>query len=719
MANTYEQILALANKNNMGLSNTIKRDYGIPLDYSSVQETYDAALAYAKTSTLAYIGQPISVGDTLYVVTDEAGGYLKAVGTAPVGDDVSISVAEDGKISLKGFAAAANATLPRKSADGSIEWVPVNAIVTGDGNTKTIVTSAEDSAITVTPSYDGLSDTYTYTLDVTLPAIPDYTVTKETAEGQTIYKVTKDGTPAGEAIIVPDAYDDTVLSERVSTAEANIADADSRLDIVEERVEGFFAAVENPDDVVNTLAEIQKYITDDAAAATTMTTNIGNNTEAIAVLNGTGTGSVSKTVNDAIAAQAALDEAKYATKMDLATTDAKAAAAATKSEVEAALAGKADETSLNNYYTKDESYNKDAVDALLAGIKGEYGETADSVAGALNTHKQESSDKFTAIEAKNAEQDAAIAANTTAIEAINNESTGILAKAKADAATKVNALADGAVATNASNITALDGKITTINGNISSINSRVAVLEQEDTNIKADIAAETAAREALAETVAGHTVTITGLQTKDTELTNAIQANTDKFNNYYTSTQTDAAIAAAIEDIDSSAINDAIEQNRTDIAAEITRATQKENELAGLISTNVDSIKTNASGIAALEATLNAVIANDDGEALNSIKELAVWVTEHESEVLPKIDANIAAIEKLNGAGEGSVQKIVADAINNIPVATALVAGLVKASDEITVAADGAMHVGCINTDKLIQGSNILVLNGGSATDTK
>ena len=43
MAKNYTEILALANKNNMGLSNTIKRDYGIPLDYSSVQESYEKA----------------------------------------------------------------------------------------------------------------------------------------------------------------------------------------------------------------------------------------------------------------------------------------------------------------------------------------------------------------------------------------------------------------------------------------------------------------------------------------------------------------------------------------------------------------------------------------------------------------------------------------------------------------------------------------------------
>ncbi len=153
MANDYNKILELANKNNMGLSNTIKRDYGIPLDYSSVQKTYDDALNYAKTSTLAYIGQPISVGDTLYIVTDAANGYLKAVGTRPTGDNKTIVVDENGRISIKGFEAAAGAYLPRvsvttddtgKEIDRSIEWVPVDAIVEGDGNTKAVVQAAAD-----------------------------------------------------------------------------------------------------------------------------------------------------------------------------------------------------------------------------------------------------------------------------------------------------------------------------------------------------------------------------------------------------------------------------------------------------------------------------------------------------------------------------------------------------------------------------------------------
>ena len=187
MANKYLDILNITanGKNQMGLSNTIKRDYGIPLDFTSVQESYDAAVAYAATSTLAYVGQPISIGDKLYIITEVANGthtvgsgenavsydvYLAEVGSATEGDGLSIDLV-DGILSLHGYAAAGDATLPQKQADGSIKWVAIDAIVEGDGNTKTVVKVADDSALTITPVYDKDNDTYTYTLDVVLPNV--------------------------------------------------------------------------------------------------------------------------------------------------------------------------------------------------------------------------------------------------------------------------------------------------------------------------------------------------------------------------------------------------------------------------------------------------------------------------------------------------------------------------------------------------------------------
>lgn len=420
MANNYSEIDALTTgKNSMGFSNTIKRDFGIPLDYSSVQESYEAALNYAKTSTLAYIGQPISVGDTLYVVTDEANGYLKAVGTKPTGDDKSISVDDNGVVSIYGFAAAEGATLPRKKADGTIEWVALDVVVSGARNEKTRVVAADGSDITVTPNYDATNDTYTYTLDVQFPAIPEYTVTKEVGTGKVTYKLTKDGVAVGEAIEVANAYDDTALA--------------GRLDTVEDKVNGFFATVENPDAVIDTLAEIQKYIADDKTGAAGMAASIKENAGAIDVLKGTGDGSVAKAINDAISTQAATDTAKYATKDALAAVSAKADAAAVASEVEAALEGKVDDETLENYYTKTETYTKQEIGTLLDGITGGSQETAASVKRQLDVYKVEMATKLGNVDKKDGEQDVAIQANTKAIAALKGTGEGSVKKTVDDA----------------------------------------------------------------------------------------------------------------------------------------------------------------------------------------------------------------------------------------------------------------------------------------------
>ena len=221
MANNYEKIFELSDKNNMGLSNTIKRDYGIPLDYSSVQESYEEALKYAQTSTLAYIGQPIAVGDTLYIVTDENGGWLKAVGTQPEGDNQSITLDAEGKVSLYGFSAAAATALPCKNAEGALEWLTLETIADGIETTKAVVKAADDSNITVISAYDEETDTYTYTLDVVFPAVPDYSIAKETTADAVNYRLTKDGTVIGETITVPNTYDEIYILNEGET-EVNI-----------------------------------------------------------------------------------------------------------------------------------------------------------------------------------------------------------------------------------------------------------------------------------------------------------------------------------------------------------------------------------------------------------------------------------------------------------------------------------------------------------------
>ena len=164
-AKNYTEILALVNAGNqMGLSNTIKRDYGIPLDFTSVQETYDAAVIYAAENTKAYVGQPLSVGGKLYIINDVAAetkyvigekeydNYLVEVGSATEGDGATIDL-ENGVLTLHGFEGALSGYLPRKSEDGTLEWVPISAVVQGDGNKVTTLTS-DDGSVTITKTTD-------------------------------------------------------------------------------------------------------------------------------------------------------------------------------------------------------------------------------------------------------------------------------------------------------------------------------------------------------------------------------------------------------------------------------------------------------------------------------------------------------------------------------------------------------------------------------------
>lgn len=85
-------------------------------------------------------------------------------------------------------------------------------------------------------------------------------------------------------------------------------------------------------------------------------------------------------------------------------------------------------------------------------------------------------------------------------------------------------------------------------------------------------------------------------------------------------------------------------------------------------------------------------------------------------------DTNTATLATLIGEDKDQSIRAIATSVANeavaaIPEATAQAAGLVKASDEVTVT-DGVLGIGQVSTDKLVQGKETLVLNGGSADST-
>ena len=252
MANNYEQIMALVNAGNkMGLSNTITRDNGIPLDLSSVHASFNEAVIYAATKAIAYHGQILAAEGTVYVISAESQGqveingttyenYLKPVGTAPTGDNASITVTADGLVSVFGFAAAQDGMLPVRE-DGKLTWKTLEAIGAGDGNDNTTYEFALNTAktgIVVTPKFngqpvitDGAQVTYELALDVYTKAEADekflaksdykaYDDTALTARVKTI---------EDDYLKAKDKYDDTVLAGKVATLVSTVGDAENGL----------------------------------------------------------------------------------------------------------------------------------------------------------------------------------------------------------------------------------------------------------------------------------------------------------------------------------------------------------------------------------------------------------------------------------------------------------------------------------------------------------
>lgn len=662
MAKSYLDIQnsAYVTGNIMDWSNALTRLSGVPVDITSVYGSYEDAVIYAAENAVAYEGQVISVTEnniaTIYVVTPENLGtytkgegetaknytiHIKEVGTAPIGDGKSIDV-EDGVITLHGFQAAADATLPqkqiiyKKDEQGKdtteidyyeIKWVSIDAIVKGDGNTKTVVEAGSPN-VHVTTTKDNNTDTYTYTISVDepeVPAVPEYAIKKldtpsegsqatykltkdgeevdvaieipefpvithpeykivkeEKAEGatETTYHLEKDGVEVTEDIIVPDAYDDTALTNRVA------------------KIEEFFATAEGEslDQALDTLIEIQKYIDEDGEVAEQV---LANKT-AIETLNGNAEteGSVDKKISDAFAtanlsqyakatdvetlsgnlttvdtkasnAQKAIDDYSQAHAADYTNTQVDTAISELAGEVQTALDGKQDEitTTTIEHTTGEATDSVSLVDGTLAIVVDAYKKS--------ETYSKSEVDK--AITDKIADmtggESAAdvLAALNDYKKAINNE---IFGKETVDSYENTTSRID----TNSSNITTLLGD-DTVAGSVAEakkagMDAAAAVdalsKGQVATN-KNDIAALVTRVGNVESTVGGHTTEISTLAGKITTLEGA-----------------------------DTTINTTLGEH----AASITALGQKDAELAGLINGNTTAITNEATARATADDAL-------------------------------------------------------------------------------------------------------------------
>ena len=277
----------------LGFPLNFRRGNPNPLDNSSVWASLEAAQTYAASNPVAYVGQILTVVDnvngvaTVYSIQDEA-GTLKKVGTSPVGDESTITVAEDGTVSLFGVSGL---ELDRVEADGSTTKINYQPLLV-DGK----LTWVEPSATTVeglAAEIEGLK-TRISALEGTVgdeskglvkgvadntAAISDINTKIGTvAEGKTLVEMISDAQTAA-------TYDDTALVGRVAAIEGDYLKAADKTaletkmaeDIATAKTEAITAVLGEavPKDF-DTLKEVAEWIQSDTTASAQLITRVTN-----------------------------------------------------------------------------------------------------------------------------------------------------------------------------------------------------------------------------------------------------------------------------------------------------------------------------------------------------------------------------------------------------------------------------------------------------------
>lgn len=296
---------------------------------------------------------------------------------------------------------------------------------------------------------------------------------------------------------------------------------------------------------------------------------------------------------------------------------------------------------------------------------------------------------------------------------------------------------DARVTANANGVAALEGQLANTNTNVSNNTTEIGKINTEiTTGIKPRLDALEGADEVIEGTLAEHTeaiktineTTIPALQGAIN--TKAAQTAVDAINNKIGTVTEGKTVVDMINDVAGTidfspyAKTEDVAKTYATIAAlneEIARADAAEKANAKAVTDLADgAVKKNTEDIAAINALLNTV---DSEDTITSLKELAIWVEAHDTEVIPVINEHTDAINELESkmlAVETAVETTLPGAIAQALVdAKAYVdEKMVKADGTSIVNNEGTFSVGAVSTDNLVQGNMTLVLNGGDAQVT-
>ena len=428
---------------------SINRTNPLPLDVNSVFDTKANLDAYV-AGAFAYPGQIVALVEaevtTIYYI-DQA-KTLQEVGKIPLGDNKSITVAEDGTISLLGVAEAATGAQPVKQADGSIEWIkPDTTTVEG------LTTEVQSLGNKATALENKVGDESKGLVKNVADLTTEVSGVKTNLADNYYDKTAVDGLVAGafhfkgEAVAISDdntkLYSDAEKTKEIKGKAGDVYQVGDKEYAYNGTVwvELGFS--------LNLTAYALK--TDVSTAKTEAITEAGTNadTKISAKVGEIGEGTVKSyvdgketTINASIGTVDAKVEAlgALAKKDKVAETDL---ADALKTKID----GKADSATTLVGYGIGDAYTKTEVDDKISSIDTKVTSNTNAIEAINNTEtgilaeaKKYADGKVyndTDIKKEIADNKTNIATNTSAIEAINNEKTGILAEAKKYADSKV------------------------------------------------------------------------------------------------------------------------------------------------------------------------------------------------------------------------------------------------------------------------------------------
>ena len=764
MAITREEFFnKKANASLWDVAVSIKRGNPLPLDADSIFESYAALETYA-ADVLAYPGQLVAVVEEnatgIYYLDQNLA--IQPVGVVPSGDNKTIEVSEAGAISLLGAANAANGTLPMIGEDGKLTWKTLEDIGAGDGNDNTTYEfNFADEKITITPKLSGIAQE-AIELDLSV-----FVTSDELAEelGKLVDNDTTYSVAEGEKVL---KLNDTVFSTEISLKHENgmisltgiggeviaeFSDADFVKDSVLEDVEYKAETQEiiftwktvdgtTKTDAVSVADFVQVYTAGQGLEVSNNEFSIkidGESEDFLTVgANGLKVAGVQGAINSA--KNAAIENAAglYATK-----------------EYVGVIPDSYSETNVISYINKK-------AEETLAAAQGGSSETAASVKQQLDNYK--------------AENDTKVNANTASITTINEKLVTIENNAEVNIieVVKKNGVALEVNAEERSVDIIVPGALTDLTG-WSALDERVTAAKAQADKGVTDAAAAAASASANAEEIGKHETRIGALETAkgdhETRIISLENADSQHASEYaalkgiveghttslaskadQTSLDAVSAKAAANENSIKTLNDTTIPLLSEDIAKKANSADVYTKTEIGAIEegkTIVKMIEDAAAGVAyddtivkglitaeenrakgaesLLDGRLNSVetffaAVEQPDEVINTLAEIVYYIESDKTgaaEMLGSINANTAAINAINNEETGilAVVKDYTDTqIAALPIASTTAPGLVKFDDvSIKKNESDQLYVAQVSTDILVQGTQELILDGGSA----